>query len=625
MSKKVLIAASAVALAVSSAFAQSETTGATSSLYQLATLDPVVVTAARYEQPLSRVLTSTSVITREQIERSQAPTLVDLLQGEAGVEIARNGGPGTLASIFLRGQNSTNLAIFIDGVRVQADNIGFIRLVDIPIDQIERIEILRGNAGALYGEAAVGGVINIFTRSGTGKPGGYGSVSYGSRNTSDVSVGYSGGTGKSRFHMSAQRYDTDGFSAMNNLQSDLVNPENDAYRRESVYLRFDQDVREDLSLGFSAKSIYSDVYFDRDSPFYGDKPTDVHLGKNRDTDYTFFVDYRPLQSWVSKLALTSSKFKYREFVNGEQQSLGDGGFLEGNQNSLRWSNIVDRGVGKIVFGIDAVMSDFSSYGEKYDRESSGAYIGYGGNYSQLDYQVNLRRDNLEARSTDSRVKNDATTWLLGLGYQLTESLRATSSLSTGFRAPGPAEMLGPFSANPNLRPEEHRGAEAGLLYKTGRSSVRLVWFKTSTTNAIVWGGSKPENIGRAENKGVEVQVSTFLSGMQLKATLVSQDPINSETLDRLQKRAREYGSLSLLGNYFGYEIGLDTIVSGNRVDRGNTLGGYTFFNIHVSRRLNNDLVARLKVENASDKDYQLAWGYNTPPRGVFLSVQYAPK
>jgi vitamin B12 transporter len=624
MSKKVLIAASAVALAVSSAFAQSETTGATSSLYQLATLDPVVVTAARYEQPLSQVLMSTSVISREQIERSQAPTLVDLLQGEAGVEIARNGGPGTLASIFLRGQESKNLAIFIDGVRVQADNIGFIRLVDVPVDQIERIEILRGNAGALYGEAAVGGVINIFTRSGTGKPGGYGSVSYGSRNTSDLSVGYSGGTGKSRFHMSAQRYDTDGFSAMNKAQNPQVNPEKDAYQRESVYLRFDQDINDDLSFGISARSIYSDVYFD--SP-WNVNATDINLGKNRDTDYTFFVDYRPVQSWASKLALTSSEFKYREFVNGVQLGVSDGGFYAGDQNSLRWSNIVDRDFGKIVFGIDAVLSDFSSFGSKYDRESSGAYIGYGGKYGQLDYQLNLRRDNLEAKSTDSRIKNNATTWLLGLGYQLTDTLRVTSSLSTGFRAPGPAEMFGPFSANPNLKPEEHRGAEAGLLYKVERSSIRLVWFETSTTNAIVYDDVTftPSNIGKVENKGVELQASTVLAGVQVKASLVSQDPVNSETSARLARRAREYGSVSLLGSFSGFEIGLDTIVSGNRVDGGATLGGYTLFNIHVSRRLNNDLIARLKVENASDKDYQLARGYNTPPRGVFLSVQYAPR
>lgn len=630
MSKKVCIAASAVALAVSSAFAQSETTGSTNSLYQLATLDPVVVTAARYEQPLSRVLPSMSVITREQIERSQAPTLVDLLQGEAGVEIARNGGPGTLASIFLRGQQSKNLAIFIDGVRLQADNIGTIRLVDLPVDQIDRVEILRGNAGALYGEAAVGGVINIFTRSGTGKPGGYGSISYGARNTSDVSVGYSGGGGQSRFHMSAQRYDTDGFSAMNNAQNPLVNPEKDAYRRESVYLRFDQDISEDLSFGISARSIYSDVYFDRGSAFSFDQPTDVHLGKNRDTDYTFLVDYQPVQSWASKVAFTSSDFKYREFKNGVQGTLN-----KGNQNALRWSNIVDREAAKIVFGLDAIMSDFSSSGTKYDRESAGAYIGYGGNYGQLDYQANLRRDNLEAKSTNTRVKNNATTWLLGLGYQLTDTLRVTSSLSTGFRAPGPAEMLGGGQySNPNLKPEEHKGSEAGFVYKANLSTLRLVWFETSTTNAIDFDRNyMPKNIGEVRNKGFELSFAGTAEGWGYRLSAVTQDPRKvSDNNARLTRRAKTYGSVDLTKSFFNIDWGAQLIVSSNAADFDYDTSPYTpkkqsYSVVHLTaaKKFTPELTGRIRVENAFDREYQLAYGYNAVPRGVFFALQYQPR
>ena len=129
-------------------------------------INPVVISASRIEQPLSQALSSVSVITRAEIEKSQAPSLADLLQGEAGFEFGRKGGPGTTTSFFLRGQNSTNLALLVDGVRVQVDSIGALQQLDIPLGMVERIEILRGNASALYGDAAVGGVISITTRNG---------------------------------------------------------------------------------------------------------------------------------------------------------------------------------------------------------------------------------------------------------------------------------------------------------------------------------------------------------------------------------------------------------------------------------------------------------------------------
>jgi vitamin B12 transporter len=153
--------------------------------------NPVVISATRVEQPLSEVLSSVSVISRQEIARSQASSLADLLQGEAGFEFGRTGGPGATTSFFLRGQSSTNLVILVDGVRSQVDAYGNLQLTDIPLQQIEKVEIMRGNASALYGDAAIGGVINIFTRK-SQTPGAYGQVSVGSNKTTQVHAGYSG-------------------------------------------------------------------------------------------------------------------------------------------------------------------------------------------------------------------------------------------------------------------------------------------------------------------------------------------------------------------------------------------------------------------------------------------------
>jgi len=123
-----------------------------------------ITSAANVEQDLAEVLPSASVITRWEIEQSPAATVIDLIQSEPGIEIGRNGGPGTVSSIFMRGQASKNVAVFVDGVRLQTDSLGSISLLNIPTSQIDRIEILRGNMSALYGESAVGGAIHIFTK-----------------------------------------------------------------------------------------------------------------------------------------------------------------------------------------------------------------------------------------------------------------------------------------------------------------------------------------------------------------------------------------------------------------------------------------------------------------------------
>jgi vitamin B12 transporter len=167
------------------------------------------------QQPLADVLSSVSVITRADILRSQAQSLADLLQGEAGFEFARNGGPGAVTSFFLRGQDSINTAIVVDGVRAPVDQIGSLLVIDIPLQQIERIEILRGNASALYGDAAVGGVISITTVSGTGAAQASGAVTLGARNTRELQAGYAAEIDGLRLNLSAGQSASDGFSAMN--------------------------------------------------------------------------------------------------------------------------------------------------------------------------------------------------------------------------------------------------------------------------------------------------------------------------------------------------------------------------------------------------------------------------
>ena len=282
---------------------------------QVIEINPVVVSASRAEQPLSEVLSSVSVITRQDIEKSQAPTLADLLLGEAGFEFGRNGGPGATTSFFLRGQDSTNVVIMVDGVRSQADAIGALTMTDMPLAQIERIEILRGNAGALYGESAIGGVINIFTRKGKGVPRAYGALTYGSRNTSEMNAGYGGSIADYSFDFNAGITKTDGFSSMNPSQNTAINPERDGYSNRFASVKVDKKINSDLTLGVRANIKNSKTDFDNDS-FGSGRQSDTHQFKITSDLVGVSARQAVTDAWVSSLDFSGSNFSYENIKNG---------------------------------------------------------------------------------------------------------------------------------------------------------------------------------------------------------------------------------------------------------------------------------------------------------------------
>lgn len=279
-------------------------------LAQSSQLPETVVTAARVEQPLADVLPSVTLITREDIERSQAVSLADLLQGEAGFEFGRNGGPGTTTSFFLRGADSKNLVIMIDGVRAMADGWGNLSAIDLPLQQVERIELLRGNASGLYGEAAVGGVLNIFTRQLGGKPGGYGSVTLGNRNTQAVTAGYAGQQDDVSWRFDLGRDHTDGFSAMSPQQNAKVNPDNDSVDRTHLSGKVAKRISRDLTLGAYASLTRSDVAYDNGSGTA--TATDKNLLRRENGLLNVYAQGQLNADWNSRLDLSRTNLDMRD-------------------------------------------------------------------------------------------------------------------------------------------------------------------------------------------------------------------------------------------------------------------------------------------------------------------------
>ena len=243
-------------------FAVTTNTKADDNTVPYLTIDKTVTTANFTEQKLTDVLTSTTVITQEEIAASNAYSVADIVGNTPGVEVSRNGGPGTVTSFFLRGQASINLVIMVDGVRSQTNALATVKAVDIPLSEVEQIEIIRGNAGALYGEAAIGGVINIITKKGKGAPKATASVSYGSRNTKEAVASYGGVSNGTSYILNVSDYSTDGFSAINTSKKPTANPDKDSTKRKSLHVAASRYISDNVEIGASFRKSETDAEYD---------------------------------------------------------------------------------------------------------------------------------------------------------------------------------------------------------------------------------------------------------------------------------------------------------------------------------------------------------------------------
>ena len=598
-------------------------------------LPGVLVSATGVQQPLADVLSSVSVITRADILRSQAQSLAEVLQGEAGFEFARNGGPGAVTSFFLRGQDSINTAIVVDGVRAPVDQIGSLLVIDIPLQQVERIEVLRGNASALYGDAAVGGVISITTVSGTGAAQASGALTLGARNTRELQVGYAADLDGLRLNLSAGQSASDGFSAMNTQKNTSANPDKDGFSSRFVALSLVKKQTADLSYGLRYQASNSSADYD---DAWG-VPTDINVFKKDTSNLSAYVRNAWSTDWTSTVQVSVAKLRYEDSQNGVLYTAGDwsykNGVSTGTQRELRWANDYQWAANTLLHGgLDYFDASYSGQGDNaYEMRKTGRalYAGLTHTVEAWTLQANARADTLTTdkpsagtAATNTQAINSS---LLGLGYRLGGAWRFNASLSTGFRAPTAYEV----ASTPAVRAEIHRSQELGLVYAHADTYARLAYFDTHTDDAINSDGGWPEkyaNVGQVQNKGLEAALKTQLAGNAVSLTLVSQDPQNLSTGQRLARRARNYASLDVSRNVAGLEIGTKMVAADERKNSDYDkvmLPGYTLWSFYASKVLDAGWTLRARIDNAFDRQYELASGYNTPGVGAFVTLQYQPK
>jgi vitamin B12 transporter len=593
----------------------------------LAQEDAVVVTASRTQQRLRDAIPHTTVLTAQDIRDSQAVDLPTLLRSEAGFEMAQNGGIGSVFSpLSLRGSTSARTLVLIDGVRMEDSGFSSTALQHIMLDQVERVEIVRGNVSSLYGSNAVGGVIQVFTKRGQGAPAPYGKVMAGSRNTSDVSAGYGGEVGDTRLNVSVSRFDTRGFSAIDPAAAPLANPDPDGYRNGSFSLSASHRLNPGHEIGVAALNTDARIDYDR-SVF--SLPTDEHRSNQELSMLQGWWEARFIEQWKSRITAAESKDQRTDTLNGAFSNRSNT-----RTRQLLWDNEVrvapPHALTAGLEGRDQTLDSASTFGADplRSREVAAARVGYVGRLGDHGLQANYRYEDYSDFGSEG-------TYYLGYGFDLTRAWRFTLSHGTAFRAPTFLD-LDPAFGNPMLEPERSRTSEVGVQWASGPHRLRTVYFDTGYQDAIVLDQFFiPQNVQTASNQGIETSYSGVLARFDVRASLTFQDPVEqdraSEPPQQALRRAKTLAALAAHRSFGAWRMGVDWRYSGERRDadiNGGTAPvfepAYSVLNLLVRYQAAKNVWLAARLDNALDEDYRLVSGYNTAGRGLFLSAGWQP-
>lgn len=597
------------ALAACSAFAQSGAPSPT-----------LVVTATRTATPLTEVLSDVSVVERDAIERSGATSVAGVLALLPGVTMSQTGGPASVTGVFMRGADSRFTAVFVDGVRIDSQSTGGAAWELIPLAQVERIEVLRGPAAAIYGSDAVAGVVQIFTREGEAGLHPLVRVGVGSYNTRDASVSLRGGSGDVRYALGLADERSDGFNA----QPNGTNPDRDGYRNRSFSGRLDWRFLPGQKLELTVLDNDQRAGYDA----WGSRPPVNDLALHRLQTLGLTWSARWSDVWSTRAGITRGTDRYETQPSPYQTETQVSTYLLRNE----WRS----GVALVSVDLERREDDLqnaSTTPNRTQRSQNALALGYGLRSGAHSLQLNGRRD-------DDSEFGAQHTGAVAYGYAFGPAWRLSASSGTAFRAPNLYQRFSIYGSA-GLKAETSSNHELALRWREGDSQASLVSFRNTVDNLIDYvsgpgsciNGSGAYagcygNVGHARLSGTTLAGTTVLGLAHLGASLDWLDPRNLSTDKLLARRARQQGKLTADVPLASWRVGAELQHVGQRFDNaGNTvrLASYTLLNLSASRQLDRDWRLLAKVSNLSDTQYTLANGYATAGRSVYLGLSWAPR
>lgn len=583
------------------------------------TLKDVVITANRVEQAASDVVADISVIDRAQIDRLGVSTVTQLLAGLPGLQAISFGDAGR---VYIRGADSRMTALYVDGVRVDSqDGLllgGGVPWELVPLSQIERIEVLRGPASAVYGSDAMGGVIQIFTRRGAAGLTPYIDLAIGSQGTKKIGAGLSGAQGGWDYALGLGLENSDGYNTRPDLQHA---PEREASASKTASLRLGYQIAPTQQVEVVALNSQLDSHY---VPWGGG--TDFKATANL-TTAALKWKAQWSDAYSTRLTLSSSQVAKHDDVPYDYQTTLQGILLENNWRTA---------AGTLSAVLEQKRDQFDSQPSGYfdpafrgERTQNAVAVGYGASYGPHSVQLNARNDS-------DQLFGSHQTGALAYAYAFAPNWRASVSSGTAFRAPTLEQIFGPYGSAA-LAPETNRSSEVALAYATAAGSFKTVLYRNAVSNMISSSAALTScaagffcyyNVGQATLQGVTISASQRLDQYDLRASLDLLDPIDNVTGRVLSLRARRGMTLGLERRLASWRLGAEIQAVGERFDdaaNSTVLPGYALLNLNANTQLSRDWQLVMRVDNAAAAQYQQVGNYATPGRTLYAGFQWRPQ
>ena len=594
------------------------------------TLKDVVVTASRVATPITDVIADVSIIDRDRLDQAGQSSLLDLLAQQPGVQFTSNGSYRSNSGIFLRGASASQTLVLIDGMRVGSATTGGASLENIPLQRIERIEILRGAASALYGPDAVGGVIQIFSKAPTDKLTLAANVGVGTDGQQQAGVSLRGSAGALGYSLGVSHEKATGISVITNPASGSFNADADRFASTSIDAKLIARINKDHALTLSLLQSQGEYQFDGTpfpNPLGLNKETSDAVAKPRLTNAQLKWEAQWLAQWKSTVSLgTSDDESISEYFRFADGAAGGNNKFNTNRKQLTWQN-------DIALGKDVLSLMLESRSESIDsstdytvksRDIRSALVSYALNRADWNALAVLRND-------DNSQFGSFTNWALSGGYRLTSNLRAVASIGTSFQAPSFNQLYFPNFGNAALTPQRNRSEEIGLRYSQGRLNLGAVVYRNDIQGFI--NPSNNVQSSRAVLRGVTLSADTQVGATSYALSYDYADPRSFSSFAasndlRLVRIAQNVLNARVSHRMNDIDLFGELKVSSDREDNNlafngrDTLPGYGLLNLGVNWRIRKDLSLLARVNNVTDAQYSLANSYSTPGRNVFVTLAW---
>ncbi len=610
----------------------------------------IIVTATRTQVKIAQTPSKVDIITAKQLKKKGIIYVKNALKSILGISATSNGAFGGTTSVRMRGLPSYYTKILIDGVDVSDPSYSqpYYDLSNLMVNDIKRIEIVQGAQSGLYGSNAIGGVINIITKQGSGKPYFTYSQKIGSFNTYQETAQTGGQYKQLSFYVESSRFDTSGISKMDKRNPDgsySKGKEKDSYHKTDFSFRIEYNFLPTLKIGTIFKWYKTRNYLDNGwTSSYPSYPNDSAASNNTPQAKSLrgINDFLMSKLYLNK-RFNNLKLNISTFYMQNLRYYKSAPSYWNNYKGKRWgSNII----GTYKTGDSTITVGLTQQIEKYEDSSRFVKLRY--NYACFA-EIEQRISNLTlqgvAREDKYKTFGKHFTYKLGANYLIAQTdtiLKA--NYSTGFRAPSIWELYAPsnpswyfLGGNKNLKPEKAKTWDFGFIqnFLEGKLSFNALYFKNIvknqieySTNPSTWQSTYENVIGKTVSNGFEVGVKAKpINNITLGANYTytkSKNPHTNEQTARVPLRVYTgYVTVNVMNNklvstLYGRYIG-------KRFDdkyHVHQTGKYAVFDFATQYSLNKNLTASLSIKNIFNRFYEEVYGYSTIPRSVFATISY---